>query len=72
MEEIALCTNVFDKMTTVLVTVRTIYPEWEVEIDHYLNQASILKTEMVLGQRDAELTSEYFLQMVRTILDKID
>jgi len=72
MEEIIQCINIYEKMTVVLVRIRTIYPEWEKEVNHYLLQAHFLQTEMILGQRDAELTSQQFKEMVRTILEKID
>ena len=60
MEQIVHCTNVYERITMVLVKIKKIYPEWDMEVNHYLKQASILKTEMVLGQRDADLTSEQF------------
>jgi len=72
MEEIVQCTNEYKKMIKVLVIIKTIYPEWESDVNHYLEQSMILHTEMILGQRDAELTSEHFLEMVRIILDRID
>lgn len=72
MEEIIQCTNLYEKMIAVLNKIKISYPEWEKEINHYLQQAHFLQTEMILGQRDAELTSKHFNAMVRTILKKID
>lgn len=38
MEEIVECTNMYEKMTAVLIKIKTIYPEREKEVNHYLQQ----------------------------------
>lgn len=72
MQEIIIALSVYDKMIVILERICETFPELEIEINHYLQAAKVLKEEMLLGQRDAELTADHFEAIIKIVLDNID